>query len=544
MMSDIRNNRNQIFLVAVNVFLVFFLIVLSNLQIVPMRIGDFVFFAILTLALALYRPGWVFLFFVGTIMLENINLAPVSLGVAISPYQFFGGMTIIALIIRLLTKRLNFKLTKLIWQDYLVLAMGMASFLSVMNSQNKGTGLKQSVVLVSFMALYFLARNFLQTIADMKKIVPFFLSSSVVVVGYGIWQNIRFAHNLSNFEVMPGRPNATFAEADWLGIFLSFLLAMLYSWIFYINKKEEASFEDAQNPKSKFQSSNQIQNSKFKKLLTATHWLLIVLVFTLLILTVSRSAWLGALAVTFIFLFSVFTRLKVQPKNWQWMETIKLKMCVIIALAISIALVYFFQLTTFQLGNRAQSTGTGLQKITVACPGSMDVLIPQTVASEDEYLRYGCRQINLEEIEGEKIKGSYVNEIYRKDPNVSIRSEIYKKSWELIKAHPILGIGWGSISAYLGKDARGAGLNASNIFLEIWLGAGIFGLIAFVALLIIIMTRALHNFAQDDAEMKSVGLFILLGLVAIVVPNLFNSGIMLGFLWLFLGASFIVKAKK
>ncbi|MDP1620673.1 MAG: hypothetical protein Q8M12_06800, partial [bacterium] len=158
--------------------LVLFLIILSNLEILPMGMGDFVFFAILTLALALYRPGWVFLFFASTIMLENINLAPIELGIAIRPYQFFGGMTILAMLIRLLAKRLDFKLARLVWPDYLVIVLALAGFLSAIGSPARGVSLKQSIVLASFAALYFLTRNFLQTSGDIKKTIPFFLSSS------------------------------------------------------------------------------------------------------------------------------------------------------------------------------------------------------------------------------------------------------------------------------------------------------------------------------------------------------------------------------
>ncbi|MDP1833443.1 MAG: O-antigen ligase family protein [Candidatus Moranbacteria bacterium] len=527
-------NQNRIFLLGANVSLVLFLIILSNLEILPMGMGDFVFFAILTLALALYRPGWVFLFFASTIMLENINLAPIELGIAIRPYQFFGGMTILAMLIRLLAKRLDFKLARLVWPDYLVIVLALAGFLSAIGSPARGVSLKQSIVLASFAALYFLTRNFLQTSGDIKKTIPFFLSSSATMVGYGIWQNARFAHNLPSFEVMPGRSNATFAEADWLGIYLSLLLAVIYSLIFYLSRKKEASLA----------GDVQISNFKFQIFQTTLYSMLIA-TYALLILTVSRSAWLGALGVTFIFLFVVFTRLKFRPGDWRWKDVIGFKIRIIGALAISVAAVYFFNLTDFQLGNRLQSTGTGLQKITISCQN--EELSPNEgdLVPVEELENIGCRHIDLEEIANEKARGNFVTEVYRDDPNVSIRSAIYGKSWGLIKAHPFWGIGWGSISVYLGQDERGAGLNASNIFLEVWLGSGLIGLVAFILLWMVVLARALVDFLQDDPEMENVGIFLLLGFFAILIPNLFNSGIMLGYLWLFLGASFIDnKVKK
>ena len=519
------------FLIGANSLLVLFLIVFANLGILPMREGDFMFFAILTLALALYRPGWAFLFFVGTIMLENINLAPAGMGIAIRPYQFFGGITILALLIRLLTRRLDFELARPSWADYPVLVLVLAGFISAIGSPATNASLKQSIILASFAALYFLTRNFLQTSGDMKKIIPFFLGSSAVVVAYGIWQNVRFAQGLPDFEVMPGRPNATFTEADWLGMYLVMLLAAIYCLIYFFRKN---SGDVDRHP---------ILNFKFLIFQTFLY-VLLVATYILLIITVSRSAWLGAAAVTFVFLFSVWTQLKISPKNWHWRETIRLKAVIIPAVLLSVVVVYFFHLTAFQLSDRAQSTGTGLQKITVSCAqekefDGTEIFDPETLE------KIGCRHIDLEDIDQERTEGNFVTEVFRKDPNVNIRSVIYAKSWELIKSHPILGIGWGGVGGYLGTDERGTGLNASNIFLETWLGAGLLGLASFVALLIIILIRALRNFIQADSERKAIGLFLILGFFAILVPNLFNSGIMLGYLWLFLGAAFIDnKVKK
>ena len=53
------------------------------------------------------------------------------------------------------------------------------------------------------------------------------------------------------------------------------------------------------------------------------------------------------------------------------------------------------------------------------------------------------------DIEKEKAAGNIIQEVYRPDPNVNIRSGIYKKSFEQIKGHPIFGIGWGSMGKIL-----------------------------------------------------------------------------------------------
>ncbi len=523
------NNLNQTktCLLLGDVFLVFFSIALFNLKVIPMRTGDFIFFAALTLALALYRPGWAFLLFIGTIILENINLAPESFFIAIRPYQFIGALIILAIIIRLFTKRLNFQLAKLKFPDYLVLIMAAAGFLSIFAAPDKIDSLKLAVIFTSFAALYYLVRCYIQNTDDLKKIVPFFIGSSAVVVLYGLWQNIRFIYGGANFETMPGRPNLTFTEPDWAGMYLIILISVLYSFSHFINSKFETL-----NPEQ-YQNPNLIANrqSLIAKLI---YYLFLVLAFITLILTVSRSAWIGAFAAMSIFLFAILTNLRF--KGWQWGEFLKQLSIIISAGIISLACVYIFNLTNFQLFNRVQSAGSGLQKITISCTENKKP--PESINSADELEKFGCRHINLEEIEKEKIAGNIIYEIYRDDPNINIRQKIYQKSWEQIKKHPLLGIGWGSIGMILGEDERGASLNSSNIFLEVWLGSGIVGFLAFSVLFFYILSRWIKNyFYSDNAWQKTVGLFMLISWFAIVISNLFNAGLFLGFLWVWLAAA-------
>ncbi|MFA6160108.1 MAG: O-antigen ligase family protein [Parcubacteria group bacterium] len=533
-------NKPKNWLLLANVVLVLILIVCNNLGIIPLRVGDFVFFAILTLFLALYRPGWAFLFFIGTIALENINLAPAELGIAIRPYQFIGALTITAISIRFLSGKLNFKLAKLNFIDYLVLVITASSFLSaffaIVETQNFAS-LRLAIILATFSALYFLVRNYIQNLEDLKKVIPFFLSSSLVVVIYGIWQNIWFLRGLNSFEVMPGRPNATFSEADWLGMYLVLIISTLIILFSALSPtlsrvRARGSLEFPSLPLGEMSRTRDREGKGV--LIKIFLFIFLTLSFILLILTVSRSAWLGALAVTFIFLFTIFTNLRFYPKHWQWRETIQMKLIIVPALLVAIALVYIFHLTNFQLFNRVQSTGSGMQKITVSCDGNIN--LPESIDSVSELEKYNCQHINLEEINLEKSQGKYVTEIYRKDPNVSIRKEIYQKSWEQIKNHPIFGIGWGSIEKVLGKDERGTPLNSSNIFLEIWLGSGILGFASFVIMVSYILVGAIkkYYFAKNE-EGKIFGLFIIISWFAIVIPNFFNAGIFLGFFWFWLG---------
>jgi O-antigen ligase len=180
--------------------------------------------------------------------------------------------------------------------------------------------------------------------------------------------------------------------------------------------------------------------------------------------------------------------------------------------------------------------GTGLQKITISCqPHDWICEVPEIITDMKELEKCECRQINLEEIE---TAGGIISEVYRKDPNVNIRAEIYRKSWKEIKNHPILGIGWGKISNILGTDERGTPLNSSNIFLEAWLGMGIFGLVAFLALLGYILFNAIKNyFHANNEQQKAFQLFTIASWFGLVFFNFFNAGIFLGFFWVWLAIS-------
>jgi len=429
------------YLLLTNVVLVFFLILFSNLKLIPLHAGDFIFAALLVLFFALYRPGWCFLFFIGMLPLENINLAPAEWHLFIRPYQFFGVLIIVAIIIRFLTKRLFFKLIKPAWYDWLIFIFVFAGFLSVIGAPEKIISLKLSVILGSFAALYFLARNYIQTIDDLQRVIPFFVSSSIIVVLYGIWQNWAYLHNLAHFEVMPGRPNATFTEPDWLGMFLVLLTSVIYIFIYYFH----VIASEAKQPRDCRVVPRRLGTPRND----VSIFIFLIFTFILLILTVSRSAWLGALITAFMFLFAIWTKLRL--RNWRWREVLNIKLKILASLIIAIVIVYVFHLTNFQLFNPVESVGTGLQKITISCKRS-DCFPPETINNIENLETCGCQHINLEEIDQERSLGYSVLEVYRKDPNVQTRNEIYRKSIAEIKKHPVLGIGWGNINNILGRD--------------------------------------------------------------------------------------------
>lgn len=313
---------------------------------------------------------------------------------------------------------------------------------------------------------------------------------------------------------MIGRPNATFSEADWLGLFVVLALGVGYTavsiGILLLRKKDQF----------------------VRALSLAGSFVYITLLYTVLILTVARSAWLGAFTLTLFFIAGVFF-FGVSPLRLMVRRAALFTATIGVSFIVATQIVSFFDLSPFQFLNRIQSTGSGLQKITVSCQSAIQ--LPETIETVEMLGSFGCRHIPLEAIEEELKAGRVIGEVSRPDPNVAIRREIYGKVWEVLKQEPIFGIGFGSIASVLGTDERGSGLNASNIFLEVWLGSGLLGLIVFVAWLGLMSYAPFRWYqkTEDDRE-RLFALFLGAVLMGLIIVNLFNSGLLLGFFFLFL----------
>lgn len=502
------------------------LIVLQIKGKLPLGTGDFVFLTLLTLLAALYRPRWVFFVFVGLIPLENIILASGFIPFQLRPYQFVGAILAAAVIILWIFRKLKFELLRPNWIDWLVFSLSPLGFLALVNAPNKSVSLKLNLVLLSFIILYYLTRNFVRDKKDLLKTAFFFAGSWLVVIIYGFYQVFADKFGKNSFEVMFGRSNSTFAESDWLGIFLCYSLAVFLSTILLL------------------------KNRTYLKYL---NYVFIFLDLTLLILTLSRSAWIGAAAVMILFLLlNLFAKEKDKSKL-RLRKFFENTAAVAFVILLSLFSIYVFKLSKFDIFDRARSAATSEQKITIAC--EKNIALPETIASIDELAKFSCRYINLEEIEFYKNQGSIVTEIYRKDPNVMTRSAIYRKSWEIIREHPILGVGFGTITQDLGADERGAGLNESNIFLQVWAGCGILGLIAFITVIGYLFIYSFRRISpicplnkiigcpvvKDDFE-KILNIFLILAIISLFVPNLFNAGLLMGLIWL--GLAVIVSVRK
>ncbi len=517
-------------LLVLNVVVVSALLVLSNKGVLPFRLGDFLFFGVLLFLVALYRPGWVFGLLVGVLPLELVNVAPVELGFNLRPYQFLAVILGAAVLVRILTKRTPWKLFSFQWIDGVFLFFAATGLLVLPFLPEVGLfsgAVKQSVIVLSFVFLFFLGRTFFKTYDDIRIAGRFFILSTILVLLYAVWQSVRMKHGLPAFEVMTGRPNGTFPEADWLGGFVAAVAAFASAFLFPLFFAEN------------FPKRKGIEMSVF-----------LVLLFLVLLLSVSRSAWLAAfLGIAMVVLLSAVRfgafRALMQREWGVSRRMLSGKLFLFGLFLAALCIVIGSSLSSFHLFDRGKSIGSGLQKITVSCLSAQTFSSHEAVDSA-RLVERGCRHINLEDIASEQMSGHVVTEAYRVDPNISLRKEIYRKTFTLLSEHAIVGIGWGNSSRYFGNDERGAGLNSSNMFLEAWLGAGVFGFLLLVIFWFAfgyrvcvegVFLKRLNQSAPDES--------LWIGLsgawVAITVFNLFNAGLLLGSLWVFLSLPWLVK---
>jgi hypothetical protein len=483
------------------------LLLLSYGGALPLGLADFLFLFCLSALAAAYRPGCMFLLLVSVLPLEIVNLAPAAVGSGVRPYQFLMAAIYAGLAIRFFARRPLPGWPRLHVGDLLLLLVPIGSLFAISNAIDRSVSFHLSIILFSFFALYFLFRVYVRTSEDVGRILPFLILSATLVTYVSICQNILFLSGKESFEVMPGRPNGSFAEADWLGMFIGFMCSILIAAGYLIASRSESVRQFVRMKRSGFLLLG----------LTAS--------LTVLIITMSRSAWLGTAMTTLIaFLLALLShRTRVGRR---------LLLVVLSAGCVALILTFAIPLTNFDVLGRASSIGSGLQSITVSCERKTS--LPDTVISTESLALYGCRHIDLEEIDSERAIGHYITVVDRNDPNVSIRRQIFSHSIALGMEHPILGIGWGSVTSALGKDGRGAGLNASNVFLETWLGSGLLGLIGLTGFLVMLAYRSVRDFLMFRGVFA---FFIISAFAGIITFDLFNSGILLGFVWALLGIS-------
>ncbi|MEI9967023.1 MAG: O-antigen ligase family protein [Candidatus Moraniibacteriota bacterium] len=514
--------HEKTWLVAFNVSLGSILVWAHFQGFLPLDLTSFLFAAFLVFLFTLYRPGAAFLFLIGLIPFETIRLAPQVIPFDLRPYQLVALLLFAALCVRFLAGKLTPSFIRFAFPDALLGLVGIGAFLALFGAPDVPTAAKQACVLLSFGLLYFLMRQFLRHEENLRHIQPFLAGSAAVVFGTALWQAWRMRQGLEAFTAMTERPNATFPEADWLGLYAGFMVLLLA-----------------------VQLSSALP--ALRRRLSAAPWaiaypffLLVLLVagFATLIVAVSRSAWLATAAG-----FLVFFALVV----WEYIRgylsakrTIAFFLVPLLACLLALAGVRLFSLTAFDLSERSASSASGLQTITISC--SDDRILPERIESLEELAPLGCRHINLEEREAEAAAGRSVTQVLRPDPNVSLRRHIYAESLHLIREHPILGIGWGNARLFLGNDGNGTGLNASNIFLEVWLGSGFLGFFGFLLFWFWLLVIHAGAFLRREPGAATSRLFIALFFL-VTVFNLFNSGLLLALTVFFFALSLFQEGR-
>ncbi len=473
----------------------------------PFGPGNFLFFSVLILLVSLYRPVWIFLLLVGMLPYEIINLAPVEFGISLRPYQWLTSILLLAVGIRSLAKRPILPPFRFMWIDCLPILFSAGAYLAAIGLVSSGVSIKLALVLSSFAALFFLTRFFVRTEKAAVNLLPFLISSFLVVAFWSIVQNILFALGQESFQVMAGRPNGTFSESDWLGMYVLLPIAISLSWL-YRNEVLRKDWYLAIFPLGVFFVGTLV-----------------------LFLSMTRSAWLGLVGMGIFFAgITLITFLKLGDPKRAFLLLGKTALVVCLVL-IAIPILH---LSRFSLFDRAVSTG-GIQKITIACLEADR--IPEHVQSVEELPALSCQHILLEEQEVFRASGYVIEEIGRDDPNVSLRQSIYERAVSMIREHPFRGIGWGVVGMRLGTDEHGSSLNASNMFLEFWLGSGLVGLLSFMILWFAFGFQSGRGALMGGGSEIAFHLFLHLTWIGFLIFNLFNSGILLGFFFVFLGFS-------
>ncbi|MFA5985808.1 MAG: O-antigen ligase family protein [Parcubacteria group bacterium] len=457
--------------------------------------------------IAIFRPAFGFALFISALPFEIISVLPENVGLSVRPYQLLGVALCCAILWIYVRRDVTITDVRASIMDFLVGIFLLVSFMTVRWAVDPSLALQQTIILASFVVLYFVSRFFVTDVHRVIAVLPIIVVSGGVMSVYAIVQNILFLQGGDHQEFMPGRPNAFFAEPDWLGVYFVFVFAACIAYLYYnAHHKHVWRFFDV------------------------SLWSVTTTVAVAMILTVARSAWVGVASVSAVYLLVVFLsrKYKMFARHALWLGSVAV---------VSMGVVLYAPVTNFELDNRIQSTTTGLQEITVSCTqesAGAQLSAQKEIDDVAELSAYGCRHIDLEEIEKEKMTGHTVVKVLRNDPNVAVRAKTYDHVIQLVRARPFTGYGWGSSGDLLGNDEQGTPLNASNIFLETALSIGVIGLGVLVLFFGAIGVRALHvMYCAHDEVTRSVAVFSVIGLVAIIVPNLFNAGLFLGFVWVY-----------
>jgi putative inorganic carbon (HCO3(-)) transporter len=133
----------------------------------------------------------------------------------------------------------------------------------------------------------------------------------------------------------------------------------------------------------------------------------------------------------------------------------------------------------------------------------------------------------------------------------NVRISLWQASWRMISSHPLTGVGIGTYAENLPFYApQGTEMQdtAHNLYLNIAAEMGIPGLLVYLSILVIILSRAIKNHQTlKDEYLKCLNLGLLGGVIAFSVSNLFTPLMLRGVaipLWIFIGLITVISKMK
>jgi O-antigen ligase len=419
---------------------------------------------------------FVFLVFLSPFLASLLLLSTVSLekfsffeNSSIKIYEILSIPVILNLAYLFYKNKISLKLPKII--TFSLILIVVASIFGFIHTPSIAASLKYTLLFFYFLALSM--ATYLATFQKRENVIRTLILSSLPVLVYGIFQSLAYKFSLFAFETMPGRVDGTFFEPDWFGMYLAVILGLMMPLL------------------------------NFKKI---SHWIFLILIFANLLLTISRASWLASICIIFVYLLINLFRKKIKQGLFSFTQ-------ILASLSVAIFIITLFNLTPFSLSQRFLSTFTGDEKY---------------LATQDEF----GNTIQISKEEAQRLNSDQLLLLSREDTNVNSRLNSYQESFELIKKHPLFGIGLGGLSTIYSKFT-----NANNILLEILIGTGFTGAIPFLAILLYPFLLFIYLFFKKYPHFpySTSTLSLILAFTAILIPNMFNSGIFLGYFWIILG---------
>ncbi|MDP1853769.1 MAG: O-antigen ligase family protein [Candidatus Omnitrophota bacterium] len=132
------------------------------------------------------------------------------------------------------------------------------------------------------------------------------------------------------------------------------------------------------------------------------------------------------------------------------------------------------------------------------------------------------------------------------ETSASSRIKIWKGAWEMIKAYPLFGVGYGVFPHMISSYAEVGRMDAHNAYIIIAAEMGLITLAVFLVILLIIFRNTLWVYKRvNDKTVKAVALGFLGGFIGFLVCNLFGSRFetqsLSGIFWILTAA--MVKAR-